>query len=203
MPAVFEVQEDDGLVVDANAYIDHEFYIQYFLNRGVVITTLQPAIEAGIVLATDYVDQRWSEQFAGTQLVLGDPDADPVEVGQTTEWPRENAYYNNGVRIAGIPIELKKAIAEYALRAITNGELLNDAPIPIVDGERVPTGDVLSTSVTVGPITDAKTYAETYSVPGSGTMLVNGSLMPEIPVADMLIEKLLEATSRQRRTIRS
>lgn len=199
MPAAFIVQTDDGDVAGANAYVDVAYVKQYFLDRGRDLTA-SPAytddqIQVGIVIATDYIDTRWRDRFAGQPLLTPDT--------QTTEWPRQNIADKYGNDIEGLPVNLKKACAEYALRAMQNGQLVSDGPTPIVGGERQPMGEVLSTSVTVGPITDSKTYAEYGGGYGSGTITTGGDLLPEIPAADMLIEPLLDQGSRQRKVIRA
>jgi hypothetical protein len=80
--------------------------------------------------------------------------------------------------------------------------LLVDGPTPVVGGERQPTGEVKSTSVTVGPLTDSKTYGESYGGYGTGTVLVDGCYFIAIPAADLYIEVLLDESSVQRRAIR-
>jgi hypothetical protein len=81
-------------------------------------------------------------------------------------------------------------------------ELVDDAPRPVVNGEVNPTGEIRSTSVTIGPITDSKTYADSEDGYGSGTITTDGCWLPKIPAADMLIDYLIGKT-RQRRVIRS
>lgn len=193
MPAAFNVQNDTGTVADANAYVSLDYFKQYHLDRGRTFTLTDDAIQAGIVRSTDYVDGRFGDRFAGS----------PLTDTQTTQFPRQCAYYDSGRQIEGIPVELKKAIAEYALRAST-GELLMDAPRPVGDdGEPAPTGKIASLSQTVGPVSETKTYATTSGRPGAGSALVDGTLMPEIPAADLLIEKLLDGSGFQRRVIRT
>jgi len=200
MPAAFNVQNDTATTVDANAYITTAFMRQYFLDRGKDLSVspiyTDPQLQVAIVVATDYIDTRWRHRFAGQPLLS-------ATTGQPTEWPRTNITDDYGVDIVGIPVPLKKACAEYALRAAANGQLVSDAPLPIVGGERQPTGEVLETSVTVGPITDSKKYGESYGGYGSGTQTTDGCLLPEIPAADMLIEYLLDGSSNQRKAIRA
>lgn len=195
MPAAFTPQDNTGLVEGANAYIDVAFMRQYFLDRGNSLSTLtDDQLKVGIVLATDYVDNRWRLRFVGRKLTEGQ-DEDGVDL-QSTEWPRDTKFI-------GLPAQLKKATAEYALRAAQNGELVSDAPIPVVDGEVQPTGQVLETTVDIGgAVMESKKYAESAGGYGSGTITTEGCLLPEIPAADMLIEYLLAFQSRQRRAIR-
>jgi hypothetical protein len=198
MPASFIVQDDLGVTEEANAYITTEYMRQYHLDRGRDLTVspiyTDGELEVAIVIATDYIDTRWRKRFAGTPLEAPD---------QTTEWPRTDLTDDYGYDIEGIPTNLKKACAEYALRAAANGQLVSDGPTPIVGGEQQPMGEVLSTSVTVGPITDSKTFAEYGGGYGTGTSTTGGNLLPAIPAADMLIEPLLDASKNQRRAIRA
>lgn len=192
MPATFIVQNATGTSVGANAYIDVAFFKQYHLDRGRVHTLTDDQIQVGIVRATDYVDNRFDDRFAGEQL----------EDDQSTEWPRKCAYFANGKPIEGIPLVLQRAISEYALRAATD-ELLKDPPSQVDDdGEIVATGKITSLEQTVGPVSEKKTFEERYAGPGRSTGEVCGDLLPEIPAADILIEKLLVG-GRQRRVIRA
>jgi hypothetical protein len=120
---------------------------------------------------------------------------------QTTEFPRQNILDDQGQAIVGVPINLQKACAEYALRA-SAAEILVDGPIPVVGGERQPTGQVVATNVTIGPVHTGTTFAQDGDAFGSGTLTVAAGLLQKIPAADMLIEPLLNAGGIQRRAIR-
>jgi hypothetical protein len=198
MPAVFTVQDDEGDVADANAYISVAFYDQYHTDRGrtaaVALTTDQKQI--GIVRATDYVDMRWRDQFPGERL-----ESDEA-IPQSTEWPRADAAYNNGDDIEGLPIELQKAIAEYAYRAATAELLLEPAAAYDEDGNAVANGTIKEIEQVVGPVSERKVFLDSYNSFSSGTFLVDGCLIRKIPAADMLMEPLLVASTRQRRAIR-
>jgi len=191
---------------DANAYIPVAFFRQYHTDRGRDTTALTDAqVQIAIVQATDYIDTRWRIRFAG-QWPLLEPDFTvdpPIIPYQSTLWPRRNIY-NDDARtpILGLPVQLKKACAEYALRA-TVGPLVLDGPQAIVNGERQPTGEVRSTSVSIGgAITDAKSFETGLGGYGTGTILVDGIMFVTMPQADMLIEPLLDQTSQQRRASR-
>lgn len=142
------LQDDDGIVEDANAYIDVDYFKAYHDSRGNSYSAYtDDQIDTAIVRATDYADQRF--QFRGIKL------AD----GQTTEWPRQASIPMlvpifetdlimppmiivtseatdyiplvdlNNQAITGIPVPLKKAVCEYALRALAAG-LFADNPPP-------------------------------------------------------------------------
>ena len=197
MPAAFTVQTDAGTVADANAYIDVAFFRQYHLDRGTDTTAiLDGAAQTGIVLATDYIDNRWRLRFPGQPLV----------VGQSTEWPRANVVDSYGNDVLGLPRELKRACAEYALRAARNGQLVADAPPPVANGE-MNLGAPIEVEVEVpGAIRELKRWAEGSLPPAAyagGTDTTGGQLLPAIPAADMLIERLLDGGGRQRRAVRA
>lgn len=140
----FTVQNDQGNVVGANAYISEAFFVAYHADRGNTYTATSTEIEQAIIKATDYLDQRFT--FIGEK-----PDQ-----SQTTEWPRLDAEDRNDNLRTGVPQEIKEATAEYALIALT--QELNPAPT------RDDTGALVSQRTdTVGPITESRTYANAAS----------------------------------------
>lgn len=166
------VQDDTGLVTGANGYISVDWFKSYHSDRGQTVTALDPAIEAAIIKATDYVDQRF--HFVGRRSNGRQ---------QTTEWPRISAEDRDGYGIDGLPTELKEAVAEYAMRALTI--VLNP------DVESSTTGAaILSKSETVGPISESTTFAS----PGQ-------IQLPKYPAADSKLRTagLLRSTGEIRR----
>lgn len=152
----FTVQDDTGLVANANGYISVDWFKSYHQDRGAVVTATDSAIEAAITKATDYVDQRF--RFVGRRSNGRQ---------QPTEWPRFGAEDRDGYVIQGLPTELKEAVAEYAQRALTSA--LNP------DLEATTTGAaILSKSETAGPISESVTYAN------SGQ-----PQLPKYPAADL------------------
>ena len=152
-----QVQDDVGGNDDANGYIDVTFYKRYHQNRGRDVSNQDTnSIKAGIVRATDYLDERW--QFVGEKLQLDD---------QSTEWPRLNAYDIDDNYIDGIPKEVKEATAEYAFLAQSRIELF-ESPTRDASG-RV----VQSRSETVGPLSESVQFT-----PGAAFEL------PKYPRAD-------------------
>jgi len=146
MAVTLVAQNDDGDAVGANAYVDVTYLDAYHLNRGNDVTAYtDDEKKAAIIRATDFLDTRFT--FRGVKLT--------ATAAQTTEWPRKatatttSMYYDfsyvpvsfssdgtttllsgpNGEEISGIPEALKRACAEYALRALTIS-LLQDAPAP-------------------------------------------------------------------------
>ena len=129
------VQNDAGTVVDANAYIQIAFADSYFADRGNIVwgnlTSVQK--EQAIIKATDYIDNRFV--YAGKLL----------NSNQTTSFPRGDLIDRSGYKVVGIPLKVKKASAEYAIRAST-AELAQDPiynPGGIIIGEAIKV-DVIS-----------------------------------------------------------
>lgn len=154
----FAVQNDDGDVEGANAYITVEYFTAYHADRGnTVPTSTDTQKKAAIVCATDYQDQRF--RFRGYKLNGN---------GQTTEWPRYDAYDNAKLAVYGVPKAVKDATAEYALRALT--ATLNPDPTRDDSGRRLQ-----SFSVSVaGAVSESATYADAGKVE-----------LPEYPAADL------------------
>ena len=150
------VQDNNGSVAGANAYITVQQFKDYHADRGADTSAFDDeAIEAAVIRATDYLDQRFN--FVGKKRLGRD---------QTTEWPRTDAWDRDRYYINDIPPEVKEACAEYALRALAAE--LNPDP------ERNASGvAVLSKSEAVGPISESVTF-------------VGGAVfqMPKYPAAD-------------------
>lgn len=165
------VTEDGTGLADANCYIDTTFADAYFADRGVAAwSSLTPDVKANCCIkATDYIDTRWGYLFQG----------DLLTTTQALQFPRD--------AFTGIPTQLKKAVAEYALRAST----ADLAP----DIEQDPTGYQVSRKFeVVGPITERTDYA--FLGPGA-----TRQLLKPYPAADMLLRPLLKSSVS--RTIRN
>lgn len=167
----FTVEDGTG-VADANAYITVAFADGYFSDRGVTAWTGIDAVkQAAIIKATDYIETRWGDRFLGSPEFL-----DPR---QPLSFPRLYLYDKAGQAVEGIPDNLQKATAEYALRALS-GELMPD---PTTDA----TGAmVIGNRQKVGPIETEVTYAASMGV---------GALKP-YPAADRLLSQYVGAGAR-------
>ncbi len=190
-------QEDGTGISDANAYISVAFADSYHADRGatawefsdtegtVPITDTQK--EQAIVRATDHVDKVFGGRYRGT-----------VETStQGLMWPRSGAYDPNNFPLSGVPSQLQKAIAEYALRALLYGNLTPDAP-PVgprqafTSGEELAeygeggSGEVLQYLDKTGPLTTETRYA-------AGT---SGQL-PSHAGADLMLGPILAARSNR------
>lgn len=107
------IAEDGTGVVDANSYIDIAYADSYFLDRGnaewAALITDQK--QQDLIQASDYIDLRWGPFFKGTRATEE----------QGLMWPR--LYV--GSSVYQMPTSLKRATAEYALRA-SQGPLAPD-----------------------------------------------------------------------------
>jgi hypothetical protein len=152
------IQDENGTVEDANSYISLAFFKSYHDARGNSYSAYSDgALEAAIVRATDYLDQRFA--------FIGERQND----FQTTQWPRLNGYDRDDRYVDGVPLEVKKATAEYAL--IAAGASLNPAPTRDAFGRKVQ-----SRSESVGPISESFTYAQ-------GAVFE----LPKYPAADQIL----------------
>lgn len=157
----FTVQDNNGSVANANAYISLAEFQEYHADRGNSLAAYNDAAQqAAIIRATDYLDQRFRFVGEKRQGRL-----------QTTQWPREDVDDVDGYTVTGIPPEVKEATAEYALRALTAAL----APDPTRDASGVP---ILSKSESVGPVSESTTFA-------AGAVF----RMPRYPDADQKLVK--------------
>lgn len=161
----------------ANAYIDVAFFNLHHNSRGNGTgNAATTAIQAAIVKATDYLDQKY--RYSGIKLlqqlgnsvvsanaiflepwltpfgIQGQSMLTPSTTTQGTEWPRQGVVDFSGNTVNGIPKVLKAACAELALRVL-NGVVLQ----PDYDPNLVGAGGVVS-SVTkkVGPLETIVAY---------------------------------------------
>ena len=110
------VAEDGTGLEDANSLCDVAFADAYFADRVVTAWTGADAVKQGaLIRATDYVEGRWALKFKGSEQF--------PEV-QGLSFPRLEIGWDDAV-----PVGIKRAVAEYALRALANPL----APDPVVD----------------------------------------------------------------------
>ena len=162
----FVVENGSGLAT-ATSYIDTEFADGYFEDRNNPAWSQlnEDAKKAACILATDYIDFRWGAAFKGERLFLG----------QALEFPRTG--FVNVANQPIIPEVLKKATAEYAIRA-------SSAPLA-PDIEQDPSGFQVSRRMEkVGPIEERTDFA--FLGPGA-----TRQLLKPYPAADMLLRALL------------
>lgn len=160
----FIVEDGTGLP-DATSLVSVEFADDYFVLRNVQEWQgTNTEKEAWLVQATDYVSTRFN--FKGW----------PLTHDQSLPFPREG-------EISGTPVNMLKAVCEYALRA-KEGPL---APDPVVDESG---WAVTSKTEKVGPIEDTKSYSS--SIVGSKIMQFR-----PYPAADVLLKGLLRNAGRK------
>lgn len=163
----------------ANAYVTTDWLSQYNLSRGTFVYATSPddQVQQAIVQATDYLDQRY--RYKGIKLLqfFTEPNFDPMiayidpwllpfamsdnaaywmpsTTQQHTEWPRQGSVDFNGDSVYGIPIAVKSACAELALRALNGVTLQAD-----YDSNVVANGAIVSElEQVVGPIRQTTTY---------------------------------------------
>lgn len=128
------VQDDTGLVPGANGYVSNNDFRAYMDARARIYLDDDDKIDASIIAATDYVDQRYA--YKGRKQGGRE---------QRMQWPRIGCVDKDRLAVQGIPQEVKDATCEYTVRAMAGG--LN--PDPTQD----PSGYAVTKSKkAVGPI---------------------------------------------------
>lgn len=187
------IVEDGTRKSDATAYMTVQQWKDHHTDRGVGSATdgtfSDGEIQGGIVNATDYIDKRFGRRFRGWRSTKS----------QALEWPRTDAFDDDDYLLDGMPDQLLKGTAEYALLAL---QLFprNLAPPPtnefgILDpttgeGSSEGSGQLSKSTDIVGPIEETREYQSTS---GSKPMTSTGNLIqriPEYPQADLWLEEL-------------
>jgi hypothetical protein len=163
----FTVEDGTGLV-NANAYISVSYADTYFNDRLATAWTASTlAKQSAIVKATDYIETVFGPRMVGRVAF--------PETPQALSFPRLRVFNKSGIELLGIPENLKKATAEYALRALT----LSLMPDPVVSDSGF---SILSKTETVGPITEKTDY----QISG-----VNPKMIKPYPAADKLLSEFI------------
>ena len=163
------IVEDGTGVENANAYVDTAFVDAYHADRGNAEWVGSPTVkEQAIIRSTDFIDVRWGEHFKG----------DKVDEDQSLQFPR--------TVFEGVPLILKRAAAEYALRALS-GALMPDISVDET-GLRVSRKTEI-----VGPIEETTEYR------AQGTI----TLIKPSPAADRMLWPLLNGSFMNGRSIRA
>lgn len=184
----FTIEDGTGQS-QANAYITEQEYRDHHADRGVDVTgDAQVDVEAAIVKATDYVDKRFGLRFRGWRR----------SNGQALQWPRLDAYDNADFALIGVPVLLKRAIAEYAWLSLRLARELAPLPgmgFPIVDPEtgvltQQAGGAIAALKEKVDVIeTMVQFTQDNQPMVTSGNTLV--ARLPEYPQADLWLEELI------------
>lgn len=214
MPITLVVEDGSGNP-NANAYASDTFVDKYHEDRGNThwagITDVEIK-KACIIRATDYIDKRFGRAFKGYRM----------QKAQALSWPRMGAFDDDDYSLDDVPVQLQKALAEYALRAAIYNVLAPDAqrPVPSQDMTSddpsssqtdVIVGAVKSKTERVGPLQESTTYegsqqlAEAAQSGSRATQstIVQDWIIPQYPEADLLIEDLLEGGGAQISLVRA
>ncbi len=198
---------EDGTGIEAaNGYASVAYVDEYHTDRGNTKWTGSSGVkQAAIIRASDYIDKRFGRKFRGYRNTKA----------QGLEWPRTNAVDNDGFYWSmEVPKQLKKACAEYALRALLLGELSPD-PYSPVPGMNNATGSTVNTSIVtgeinkvkkkVGPIETEIGYRTSSEIAASmkgqipsKSSVVSAYNIPEYPAADLFIEELLMSSNSRK-----
>lgn len=170
MAAVFTVEDGTG-VAGANAYLTVADADDYHRLRGNHAWLEKPLGEkqAALVRATDYIEITFGPGFLGTRRTAD----------QGLHWPAFDAW-ENGEELEGVPLGVREACAEYALRAVEGSDVL--AP------DASHGGAIVSESETEGGVSRSVTYAQASA----------SSVMRSIPNADRRIRRLMRDTFVER-----
>lgn len=165
------IVEDGTGVAGANGLITVAFADSYFADRAVAAWTgAVGQKEVAIVLATDYMELMNSNRWNG--YLHSD--------ATTLSFPRQSMYDRKGYIVDfaadGIPIEIQKACAEYAVRAL-NASLLPDPTVEA--GGKVTT----FTKRKIGPIETENEFMAGYQ-----------QILRKYPVPDRLLSFWLAGT---------
>ncbi len=142
--STFVVEDGTGLST-ANSYLSVADADTYHNNvtrsddwSGATAAVKQNAL----IAATQYLDIRYQGRWRGYRNTRS----------QALAWPRYSVEDDDGYLLdsASLPQKLEDACAEMALRVVLGDDLLGTVMEP---------GEVTSESVTVGPISESKTYA--------------------------------------------
>jgi len=139
------VAEDGTGLSNANSYLsvaDADTYHANVTQSGEWTAATQAARENGLIVATQYLENKYRGRWRGRKKLWS----------QALAWPRYGAVDDDGYAIdsEAVPQELQAACAELALRVVLGDNLLGVVTEP---------GEVTSESVSVGPVTESKTYA--------------------------------------------
>ncbi len=165
------IVEDGSIIPNANSYVSIEYANEYFSIRNNSLWVGEDFQKEGFLIrSTDYIEGRFGNRFIGQR----------VSNLQSLSWPRKGT---NGISSNIIPVAVKNACCEYAVRAI-QGAL---APDVVTDAS----GAIKATTrEKVGPL------EESYSLVGKGVSIGSGFLFKPYPEADMWLRSLLVTVDR-------
>jgi len=181
------VHEIGAGLPNANSYADPDQARDYGAarHRNTLQNITEEQLEALLIRATDYIDQRWGMKFAGS----------PKTSTQALSWPRDYVYDELGALVTGVPADIVCATIELAERATGLDRLISDppAPYPVADASGtvadVTDGAIVSIRKKVDTIETSKPYAGSiggvHRTPTTGTLA--GIAIQEFPAVKLLI----------------
>ena len=142
--SLFVVETGSGLST-ANSYLsvaDADTYHSNVTRSSDWSAATAAVKQNALIVATQYLDIHYQGRWRGYR----------ASGTQALAWPRASVEDDDGYWLdsASLPQRLKDACAELALRVVLGDNLL---------GTVTEAGEVVSESVTVGPISESKSYA--------------------------------------------
>lgn len=160
------VAEDGTGLANANSYATVAFADEYFADRGITAWTGSDTVkQQKLIQATDYIEGRFTF------------DGEPFSEDQALHFPVVDCETGDA---ADMPVNLLKATAEYALRALSAPL----APDPTMDDTG---GRVIAKTEKVGPLEESTQYSETAPI----------QRFRPYPAADILLKGLVADTGNR------
>jgi DnaT-like ssDNA binding protein len=175
MASLLVKEDGTGEVAGANSYANEADFRLYWTARGFDFSVFTPAaaIDRALILATDYIELRFSRNFRGYRLFR-----DPM---QPLSWPRACVYLY-GQLVEGVPDLIERATIEYARKVLELPGGLS--PDPTYDA----TGQIVTSSKTVvGPIEKSVTYESMTGLAVRQYVLVDSWLLPLLAYPSQVI----------------
>jgi len=140
---VFAVEDGTGLST-ANSYLsvaNADTYHANYTRSSDWSSATETIKQNALIVATQYIDAAYQGRWRGCK----------ASASQALAWPRYSVEDDDGYVLdsSSLPQKLKDACAELALRVVLGDDLLGVVTQP---------GEIASESVTVGPISQSKTY---------------------------------------------
>jgi len=166
------IVEDATGLATAESYLSYVEYVAYWADRGVTTTADagtpdEATTEPKLRLATEYIDLRWGKAAPGL----------PISEDQALCFPTD--YFI--VDPVALPIQLKRATAEYLRYSLTNNLFL--------DNDRSNGPGIKLLKEKVGPIETETEYS------GSGLGAI-GAKYPIVTKADALMRQITQGSGQ-------
>jgi hypothetical protein len=160
------IVEDATGLSTSESYLSYADYVTYWSDRGVTISETEAQIEVQLRLTTEYIDLRWGDKVPGLT----------ISETQSLSYPTD--YFI--VDPVALPVQLKRAMAEYLRYSLTNTLFINNT---VINGP-----GIISLTETLGPL-ETKTV---FSGSGDGSV---GRKYPIVSKADVLMRQITFGSS--------